>query len=270
MIRIGFFILFVQLFCLHVGYAQTNQRTQSGNAGTTSKVAPMQPLMTTVKPPENITDDLGWELPPLQTLIDSAMVHSSVNKMADLAVLMSEYSLEEARRRWVRYVNISGSARWGSSIDIARLMNQSEELINDLNYNNRQIVSYGAGFSMYLPLTEIFDRKRPIKTAQITISQAKIQKEDAEKQIRSNIIATYYDLLNMQKTYKIQAEMYTSISMYYEQAKSDYEENKIDLAAYTQAYDSYLTAQATYESQKNMFLKAIHMLEEVVGFKLIK
>ncbi len=218
---------------------------------------------------EGNVDESGWKLPPLQTLIDSAVLYSPLMKLADHEILLSQYALTDIRRDWLKKLNLSADARYGSMFDYSRLSSVSGGMFIPPSAN-MYILNSGAGFSMYMPISDIFDRKRLISSAKIKIEQAEIRKDDTERTVKQLVIASYYDVLTAQKTLEIRAEMRASSGMLYEQTKLDYAENRTTFSDYTKAYESYLTSQNDYETQKNNLLKAIRTLEVIVGIMLLK
>ena len=237
MARIGFLIFFVPLLLFGHCYAQS----------------------------EN--DVSGWQLPPLQMLIDSALVHSPLVKLANANVQMGQYELTDAQRDWLKKINISADARYGSMFDYGRIstMTNSGFIMPSIITLN-----YGAGVSAYLPFSDIFDRKRTIQKAQLKIEQAEIQKDETERGVKQMVVAAYYDVLTVQKTLDTRNEISLSASMLLDQSKSDYAEERISLEEYIKANDTYLSAKNELELQKYALQKAIYTLEIIVGIQLIK
>ena len=246
MARISLFIFFMQLL-LAVSHAQTAPigLSDTGFAGS------------------------EWKLPPLEVLIDSALIHSPLMRVADQDILLSQYALTDIHRDWMRKVNLTADARYGSTLDYSRLSSVSGSGVIP-NSANRSMLNSGVGMSLYMPISDVLDRKRRVSSAKMKIEQAEIMKEDTERTIKQTIISAYYEVLTLQKTLEMQIEMRSSAGMLYEQTKSDFEENRTNFTEYTQAYEAYLTSQSTYETQKNNLLRAIRTLEVNVGITLLK
>ena len=215
------------------------------------------------------SDESEWNLPPMQLLIDSALIYSPLMKSADGNIQLSELQLIDIRRNWLQKLNLAFDTRVGSMIDYQRLANLGGGVFIPPS-NNVYMLNYGVGFSAYMPFSDIFDRKRQVQKAQLQVMQSKNQKEQIEQQVKNAVITAYYDVLSAQKTLNTRNEISSSASMLYEQSKADYTENKITLTEHTKTYDAYLTAQNEVELQKYSLLKFVYMLEVIVGIHLIK
>ena len=215
------------------------------------------------------TDETEWKLPPLQTLIDSALVYSPLIQSADFSIQMSEFQLTDIRRNWLQKLNLGIDSRIGSMLDYQRMMSLSGGSFIPVSANI-YMLNYGLGFSAYLPFSDIFDRKRQIQKAQLQVELSRNQKAQTEQQVKSAVIAAYYDVLSAQKTLATRNEISASASILNDQSKLDYTENRISLADYIRANDAYLTALNELELQKYALLKAVCVLEIIVGIQLIK
>ena len=245
MIRIILFSFFVELLLVSNSYAQTTPETN------------------------NNIDGSAWKLPPLQLLIDSALMYSPLMRMADQEILLSQYALLDVRRDWMKKVNLTTDARYGSMFDYSRMSSLSGGSFIPFSANLYSL-TVGAGMGVYMPISDVFDRKRLISSAKTKIEQAEIKKEDIERAVKQVIVSAYYEVLSLQKTLETHSKIQSSSDMLYEQTKSDFEENIINLAEYNKVYETYLNSQNTYETHKNNLLKAIRTLEINVGITLLK
>ncbi len=236
--RIIFFIFIVQLLFSNNLYAQTTAN--------------------------NDTQDFAKTLPPLQALIDSALIYSPAMRMADNSILLSEYSLKSTNRDWMHWIYLQANARYGSDYYFT-----SEEVLIE-GPTTSDPIRFTGGVSMRLPISSIFNYGLNQKGAKIEIEQSKIRKDAVEKGVREVVIAGYYDLLSKRNALDLRLELFVSANMSYEQAKQDYADNRTSLDAFTQANERYLSAKNAYEVQKNEFNKTILLFEEIIGFKLIK
>ena len=239
MTKIGFLILFVSMLLLgSSSYAQT----------------------------EN--SEAGWQLPPLQTLIDSAMKHSPMITGASYDVLMSQYELTDAHKAWMQRINISSDVRYGSMIDWSRLQGNNSTF---MSFSDTKFTpTFGVGINAYLPISEIFDKKRSIQKAQLRIDQSENRKDEAAQTLKQSVINAYFEVMTTQKTLATRAEMSSSSGMLFDQAKLDYAENRITLSEYTRTSDEYLLSQNEVEIQKFNLLRTVRTLEVIVGIELIK
>lgn len=238
MIRIGFLILFISSLLAESSHAQT----------------------------ENSEPE--WQLPPLQTLIDSALMHSPILRGASHEVTMSQHELTDAQKDWMQKINFAADFRYGSQYDYSRLNSSSGGL---LPLSETTVApTYGIGVSAYMPVSDIFDHKRKKQKAKLKIEQSESRRDEVAQTVRQTVIAAYYDVLTAQKTLATRAEISASAGMLYDQSKLDYAENRITLADFTKANEAYLNAQNEVETQKFALFKAVRTLEVMVGIELIK
>ncbi|MDR2040186.1 MAG: TolC family protein [Bacteroidales bacterium] len=212
--------------------------------------------------PDN-TDSLEWSLPPLQALIDSAMLYSPVIKSAGNEILLSKYNLTLVKRTWVEGISLQADARYGAD----NSYNQNNIWVP---YSDRNQWRYGVGAYVRVPITEFTDRKINKQGAKIAIEQAELKKEELESSLRQLIISNYFELLSIKSTLDMYTQVMYSNNILYEQAKNDYASNKISLKDYNSVFETYLGTKNNQEMQKNTFFKAVRLMEEVIGTKIVK
>jgi outer membrane protein TolC len=212
--------------------------------------------------------EAGWKLPPLQALMDSALVHSPILKGASYEVTMSQYELTDAQKDWMQKINFAADFRYGSQFDYSRLSSSSGGL---LPISETTVApSYGIGVSAYMPVSDIFDHKRKKQKAKLKIEQSESRREEVVQTVKQTVIAAYYDVLTAQKTLATRIEISASTGMLYDQSRLDYAESRINLSEFTKANEAYLNAQNEVETQKFTLFKSVRTLEVIVGIELIK
>jgi outer membrane protein TolC len=244
MVRTGFFVLIMQLFYWSGGQAQTTVPDNQADTG---------------------VEDFAQMLPPLQALIDSALIHSPALRMADNDILLSRYELKETKRSLLDYIYLQGNTSYGTEYYLT-----SNEVLIDVPQTRDDKIRYSGGLTLRMPLSEIFDRKIPAQKARIGIEQAESQKEIQENNIAQLVITAYYDLLSQHKSFTLQTELLASATMAFEQAKIDYGSDKIALTDYLKISESFFTVRNAYELQKNNYNKALLLTERLIGTKIFK
>ncbi|MDR1672843.1 MAG: TolC family protein [Bacteroidales bacterium] len=235
--RLGFLLLFTQLYGL--GYAQ-------------------------------LTQEQGWDLPPLQALIDSALKCSATLKTADIKILLSEDILKEVRMSWLEKLNFTVNSNYGNTYDWARTASASQTGGPYPANNSNPSLGYMAGISIYYPFIDIFGgHKRMKHQAQLGVEQAEIEKKVTENETKQMVITAYYELLSTIKTLELQTEMLISLTTSYEQAKKDFSAAKIPLSEYIKAYEAYMSARNAQEIQKNSVTSAFMLMEILTGTRLL-
>jgi outer membrane protein TolC len=211
----------------------------------------------------------GWNLPSLQTLIDSAVINATTVKLADAAILASQYEDQALRRDWMERVNLTATGMYGNAYDYARALSNSQGAYV-IPSENRNTWNYGGGVSVLYPLSQIFDRKRLKQQSLLRIEQAEIQKEGMEQVVKQQVITAYYNLRTVLKQMEIEAETLALLTVSYDQAKILYSDNRITLSEYTQMYQTYIASKNMLEVQKNAVMSAFRSMEVLTGIQLLK
>ena len=215
------------------------------------------------------TDETQWKLPPMQILIDSALVHSPLMKSADASIEISEILLTDVRRNWLNRFSVGVDTRLGTFIDYRALQDYTGGTFVPLSVT-KFMLNYSAGFSASVPITEFTDRKRKIQKAQLEIEISRNRKTELENQVKTVVIAAYFDALSIQKTLETRTQISSTASTLFSQSRLDFAENRISLDEYMKINEAYLSALNELELQKFAFLKAVYTLEIIVGIQLIK
>ena len=208
-----------------------------------------------------------WRIPPLQTLMETAQRNSPLVKFANANIQLSQYELTDAYRTWLKNIHIVADSRYGSMINYANLV---EPGMGSLPRTTEMMWNYGAGLTFYMPFSEFFDRRRTIQKSNLKIEQARIQREEVVNTVNLSVIEAYYEVLSAQKTLSMLNEFSLSATMLYEQARMDFNANRMTLADYTTATETYLTSRKNVEIEKFNLMKAIRILEVIAGVELIK
>lgn len=260
--RVLIFVFFVQIIFLKNVNAQGFMRP--GNTQTSQGAQSVQVN----------TDNTGWNLPPLQTVIDYALEHSPLLKLASVDIQVQQYEVKEMTREWMRYVMFTADTRYGSMFDFARMFgipNGDDPLPGGNpvpNSSKELILNYGVGLTAYMPISNILDQKRKKQLSKLKVEQVKIRKDETVNQVTQMVIESYYDVLSAQKTMSMQNELSLSASVVHDKAKLDFTQNRISLEEYSKANETNLQAQNRAELQKITFLKALRNLELIVGVEL--
>ena len=260
MSRVIIFIFLVQILFPMTGNAQGYNRF-GGNTNVIPKTQPA-PAPAPVPILNEVTE---WSLPPLQMMINTAVENSPLIHLANANIQMGKYEFKDACREWLKNVSLVADARYGNMVNYATSQNTGVGIIS-----NNEMWNYGAGVSTYLPFSEIFDKKRAKQKARLKIEQAEIQKEDIVITLSQTVITAYYEVLAAQKTLAMYNEISLSATMLYEQAKLDFNTNRLPLSDFTEKTEAYLTAQNKVEVQKYDLMKSIRILELIVGIELIR
>jgi len=252
-IRLVFFVFFVQILFPGFGYGQ-GAFTRPGNV----------PTPQYSQPGSANSDNPDWDLPPLQTLIDHALEHSPMLKLADIDIKVEEYGLKDIQREWMRKISFMTDARYGTMLDYSKMITMPGVSPATV------MMSYGAGATVGFMLSDVFDRKRSKQKARWRIEQANLNRETTVSGVTQMVISSYYAVLAAQKNFALANEMNLTAALVYDKAKMDVSQNRISLTEWAKENEAYLSAKNAVELQKYTLMQSIRMLELIVGIELVK
>ena len=251
-IRLVFFAVFVQILSLGFGYGQ-GAFARPGNVPT---IQESQPVSVS-------SNNSDWNLPPLQTLINHALVHSPMLKSADLGIKIEEDGLKDVHREWMRKINFMADSRYGSMLDYSRMITMPGVSPATV------MMSYGVGATASMSLADIFDRKRTKQKAKWRIEEAKISREEAVIGVTQMVITAYYEVLAAQKNFALANELNLTAGLVFNNAKMDFSQNRISMTDYAKENEAFLGAQNEVELQRFTLMRSIRLLELIVGIELV-
>ncbi|NVN94974.1 MAG: TolC family protein [Bacteroidetes bacterium] len=202
-------------------------------------------------------------LPPLQVLFDSAIEKSSLIKFWESGIDAQQYKIQSARINWMRSVNLEGDFRYGSINNV--FVGPTSTLIT-----TSDATRWGTGISLKLPIYEFFNKKNAVGVAVKEKEQASFQREAAITELKKAVISQYYELLFREQSLKIRNSNMQSTALQLQMTELDFKNGKIAISELVRLSQQHAANQFEFEKEKREFLAALLILEEIIGFKLIK
>lgn len=212
-----------------------------------------------------ITDDITKKIPPLDVLIDSALINSHRLKYWDKEIKITEYELKSIKREWTNHISLQGDVIEGTWTSLVFVKDQYGNEVGTLGTTDqgRQSVSV----AMRLPLLSLWDRGNKIKLQKTRI-ESNIEKMLEDRQsIRANVINLYNELLIQQNMLKLDIDNIEFSELTAEMADKEYQNGKINLSDLSRIRDNLNRAKYRYVDSKTGFIKAYVMLQELTGIK---
>ena len=213
-----------------------------------------------------INDDLSKLLPPLESLIDSALVHDPSVKFRDLQIVVNRSKLKADKSYWMRNLGIQGDVRYGTfnifSTNTAEGQNPDNIATQENQFN------YGVGAFIKFPLIDLLNRKNQISWATAEIEQARSMVEVQKKEIRQLVITRYNELILKHNLLKIKAKYLALIKTNTLMTEQEFQNGIVDISEYSRITGISTNAESDFETARVEFLTAYMMLEEIIGFKL--
>ena len=212
-----------------------------------------------------LIEDITQRIPPLEDLIDSAIVHSPSLKYYDADIAEWRYKVKSAARVWMRNFYIDASIQndfWN-----ANTSNSSSLGDNSIIYSFQNNYRGVAGVSIRLPMEDFWDRKNQIKTATKEIEKSMAQKDNQILELRQKIITQYNQLIVNQKILKNANESVIAGAMNKEMGDKEFLNGQSTLYDLAYIMEMYRIAVYNYETSRNAFYNSYMIMQELCGFK---
>jgi len=212
-----------------------------------------------------LIDDIIQRIPPLEDLIDSAIVHSPQIKFYEADIQAWGYRVKSASRVWMRNFYFDAYLQtdwWDAATNNADNFGVSNNVYTFQN-NYR-----GLGqIEIRIPMQDLWDRKNQMKTATKEIEKAMASKDNVILVLRQQIITNYNQLIVNQKILKNANESVIAGAMNKEMGDKEFLNGQSTLYDLAYIMEMYRVAVYNYETSRNAFFNSYMILQELCGFK---
>ncbi len=216
---------------------------------------------------DNLTDDIETLLPPLQTIIDSAIAKNPDVKAREHLASAKAYNLKSDRARWTENLGLQADARYGTfnnfSMNTGVGQTPSNLATLDTQFN------YGVGAYIRLPLFDFANRKNMLGAGQSALDEAVSQVEVQRDLLRQLIIRQYHDLILKQRLLRIRSKYLETARINMVMAEKEFQNGVIPLSEYSRIADITTTSEETFETAKIEFITSYMLLEQITKTKFI-
>ncbi|MBC8435979.1 MAG: TolC family protein [Bacteroidetes bacterium] len=210
-------------------------------------------------------DDITMRIPPLDDLIDSAIVHSPNVQAADAEIYMRKYQIKSARRDIMTNFYLDA----GMNIYYLDVLTNNKTNLGDISavLSTQDNSSYALGLSIRLPLDDLMDRRNRIKYATKYMEQGFSERDYQIRLIRRDIIVQYNRLIINQKILKIANDNQIYMGLQMALAEKEFLNAQISLYEIARLNEMNRRAVTDFEQARNEFYNAYMILQEIVGIK---
>jgi len=210
-------------------------------------------------------DDIESLLPPLETIIDSAISNSPYVKFRDLQIDVNGYKLKADRSLWMKNLGIQTDVRYGTFDNFST--NTAEGQNPALIATRSNQLNYGAGAYIKLPLYDFMNRKNQIRLAKAEVDQAQNLSLVQRNEVRQLVIKQYNDLIIKSRILKIKLKYAETSKINMEMVEKEFLNGIIAVSEYARISESVSRTETDIETAKIDFRTAYMILEEIVGVK---
>lgn len=212
-----------------------------------------------------VIDDITLRIPPLDDLIDSAIVHSPNVKASDAEIYMRRYLIKSAQRDFLTNFYMDA----GLNLYYQDALTNNRTNLGDINsvLSTQDLSGYGLGVSIRMPLDDLADRRNRIKYATKFMEQAFSERDYQINLLRRDIIVQYNRLIINQKILKIANDNQIYMSLQMALAEKEFLNGQLSLYELARLNEMNRRAVTDFEQARNEFYSAYMILQEIVGIK---
>jgi outer membrane protein TolC len=233
--------------------------------GQSAAQAPDRAGMDTIAAFNAFVDDITLRIPPLEDLIDSAIVFSPLLQAQDADIALWKYRIKTARRDWMQNLFLDGHLQ----TDVWDAYTNNKTSYGDDN----TILSYQNNYramtmlSVRLPLDDLWDRRNRIKTATKEVERSMAVKSNLILELRKSLILLYNTLIVNQRKLKIANENVIANALQKDLAEKEFLNGQSSLYELARINEMYRKAVYDYEDARIEFYNAYMLLQEITGIK---
>ena len=215
--------------------------------------------------PDFVNDDIESILPPLETIIDSAIAKNPYVKFRDLQITVNDHKLKSNRADWTRDIGFQTDVRYGTFDNFASNVVEGQNPALSSTRNTQ--TNYGVGAYIRIPFYDFINRKNQINLAKAEIDQAKNFSLVQRNELRQLVIRQYNELIVKQRLLKIKTKYTETSRIHMEMVEKEFINGTVTLTEYSSLSEIGSRAESELEAAKMEFRTAFMILEEIVGIK---
>jgi len=217
--------------------------------------------------PENEIESQYKKLPPLDLLLDSAMVFSPVHKQQDEQIAIRQLQLERKRKQWTEYFNVETYVQYGNNVNV--ISNTFDTgLNNNLNTSSTQ-TRYGVGLTFKYPIFNLFSRGKDLSMAKREISAASHQKQVLILELRKSIIELYNRVILSHSLLTAKIEALETSELAVKLAELDFKQSKIGISELSKVTDANMKNITEYQLALSELRLSLELLQEICGYQFL-
>jgi len=209
-----------------------------------------------------IIDDITTRIPPLETLIDSAIANSPYLKNRNNMVTKMQYEFKTAQRKILNFLSVSGSMNYGRNS-----FSTLSDIIPIIETSTQDNFVYSVGLSLRLSLFDVVNRKNELNIARKEIEESINSREEKIFEIKKEVTFQYNDLILKQKLLKVASDNMLTSQMRMVMIEQKFLNNEIALEELSRIMEWHSDAQIAYETAAIELMNAYILLELTCGLK---
>lgn len=246
--------LWLGFFMLIPGHQIIYAQTDTTKAATQAKID-FDPLV------DNIQD----KLPPLEVLIDSAIINAPRIRMQDAEISLFKYRLQETRRLWTKNFGLISDFTYGNRYQFTTSETAGATPTEFLSTGSQTF--FDVGVYLKMPVFEVFNRKNAINQSKRQIESQMVMKEQIIRETKQAVIFAYQDLLLHQDLLKVKNEAQVTSAIQVKMAEKEFLNGKISITELSRLTERHSDNLYNYKKDRMLFYKQYLLLEQLVGME---
>lgn len=211
-------------------------------------------------------DSIFFEtLPPLKTLVDSAIIHSPIIRRQDAQILIRELQRKEIRQEWLKYIGLYATSNYGV---FDNFMNASTGTTQGSTISTGNAFRWSVGVNVTgAPFYDMINKPTATKIKRLEEEQEIENKETIKRDMKILVIQQYNDVVLNYKLLQIANENLSSNLTQLIMGENQFKNGESRLNDLANIKEMYYKALINYEKQKSEFMGSYMILQEIVGFE---
>jgi outer membrane protein TolC len=210
-------------------------------------------------------DNIETMLPPLATIIDSAIANNPFVRFREMDIKVNEHKLQTDKIVWTKDLGVQTDIRYGTFNNFSTNTAEGQSPSNLATLSNQ--LNYGVGAYLKFPIYDFVNRKNQINQSKAEIEKAISMAEVQRNEVRQLVIRQYNDVILKQRLLRNKSKYIETARVNMLMAEKEFQNGVIPLGEYTRISDIASRAESELESAKSDFTTAYMILEELVGIK---
>lgn len=203
-----------------------------------------------------------FEVAPLDTLIERAILNSAILKNRQAVVESKIWDLKISQHKWLDMASGFGALSFGSG---NTLSSSDDGEGTNFQLSSQNSVIFNVGVNLRVSLYEFFTRGKENKKRLSVVTQARHDMEFIQQGVREEVIQRYtrfqlnLKLLKLKNSYKITQKINREV------AKEYYLAGNMRLEEYHKILETAVKAEMEYETALSELTTSYYLLKEFVG-----
>lgn len=218
------------------------------------------------RPFDLLNDDIQDFLPPLVSLIDTALARDPLTDFREKQIIVNNHKLIADRRQWMRDIGFQADIRYGTFNNFSTNTAEGQTPSNFATIRSETV--YGVGAYIKVPLFDITNRKNQIGLATTELAQAEDMFMMQQAEVRQKVIRQYNDVILKHRLLIVKSRYNETSRINMLMAEKEFLNGVIPVVEFSRVSQIVTLAEESYEQARIELQTSYMILEELVRMKL--